>query len=78
MYLIFTAFALNLDEIIGLLQQKEVRKPIRHAAVLTNWQVAQEQSADELRNIYCAQAVSNEAITAMLAGLTFPDIGETA
>lgn len=74
LYLILETFALDFDEIIALLKQKEIRKPLRRATMLANWQVASEQQAVDLKSIYCARPVTNDQIDALLARLKFADI----
>ena len=74
LYLILETFALDFEEVIALLKQKEIRKPIRRQAMLANWQVASEQQVGDLKNIYCTRAIGNEQITALLERLRFADI----
>lgn len=74
LYLILDTFALNFEEVIALLRRKEIRKPLRRDTMLSNWQVASEQQAVDLKSIYCARTVTNDQIDALLAGLMFDDI----
>ncbi len=74
LYQILETFALDFEEVIALLKQKEIRKPIRRQNMLSNWQVASEQQTGDLRNIYCTRAIGNEQITALLERLLFADI----
>lgn len=74
LYLILETFDLGFDEIIVLLKQKEIRKPLRRATMLANWQVASEQQAVDLKSIYCTRPVANDQIDALLARLKFADI----
>lgn len=74
LYLILETFTLDFEEIITLLRQKEIRKPIRRQAMLANWQVASEQQGGDLKSIYCTRAIANVQIDTLLAGLLFADI----
>jgi uncharacterized protein len=74
LYLILETFALDFEEVIALLRQKEIRKPIRRQAMLANWQVASEQQMGDLKSIYCTRTIANEQITALLTSLQFADI----
>lgn len=74
LYLILETFALNFEEVVALLKQKEIRKPIRRQAMLANWQVASEQQTGDLKSIYCTRTIANEQITALLTSLQFTDI----
>jgi predicted nucleotidyltransferase component of viral defense system len=74
LYLILDTFALDFEEVIALLRQKEIRRPLRKATMLSNWQVASEQQAADLKSIYCARTVANDQIDALLARLMFDDI----
>ncbi len=74
LYLILETFALDFEEMVALLKQKEIRKPIRRQAMLANWQVASEQQTGDLKSIYCTRTIANEQITAFLTSLQFADI----
>ena len=74
LYLLLASFAPSLEEVIALLRQKEIRKPVRKALMMDNWRIASEQQATDRQTIYYAHKVSNEQIEAMLEQLTFADI----
>lgn len=74
LYLILTSFTLDIDEIYGLMQRKEVRAEISPALIQANWQLAIGGKARDLRSIYCATEVENDAIEALLGQLSFPPI----
>jgi len=71
LYLIVEHFALELEEIIALLGQKERRAPITHAAMLRNWQRASREAATDLRSIHCTRPVAEQAIQSMVEQLSF-------
>jgi predicted nucleotidyltransferase component of viral defense system len=74
LYLILERFALDREEIIGLLRQKEIRAPVSPAAMLLNWQRAKTEAANDLRSIYCTYPVDDQAIQTLLEQLTFDPI----
>lgn len=74
LYLILETLGLDFAEVVAILKQKEIRKPIRRQAMLDNWQVASEYQAGDLRSIYCTRTIAPELITAFLTGLLFDDI----
>jgi len=46
-YLIAQEYHPSLDEMIHLLKQKEVRRPISNESILSNWKVASKNRRDE-------------------------------
>jgi len=74
LYLILDTFTLDFEKVIGLLKQKEIRKPLRKDTMLANWQVASGQQAADLKSIYCARPVTNDQIDDLLVRLSFADI----
>ena len=74
LYLILDGFNLVLAEVISLLRDKEVRAPIRHDAMLANWQIAKGAMTDDLRSIFCTRDVNSADIGAILRRLSFPPI----
>lgn len=44
LYLMLEKYNLNLKEILQILKQKEMRKPIKKSSILANWKIAQEES----------------------------------
>lgn len=74
LYLILETHSLALAETLLLLRSKEIRAPITAEGMRANWQIARLEREDDLRSIYCARAVENEAIEAMLGALVFDPI----
>ncbi len=74
LYLILERFALDIEEIIRLLRQKEIRAPISPAAMRLNWQRAKTEAANDLRSIHCTYQVDDQAIQTLLEQLTFDSI----
>ena len=74
LYLILTSFTLDINEIYELMQRKEVRAEISPALILANWQLAIDGKARDLRSIYCATQIENDAIESLIEQLSFPPI----
>ncbi len=71
LYLILNAYPIDLDEVFSLLRHKEVRRPIAPAEIQANWQIARLERADDMRSIYCATEVENDAVAAMVNAFSF-------
>jgi predicted nucleotidyltransferase component of viral defense system len=74
LYLILEDADIELDTIVGLVRQKEVRAPIGPEQIRVNWQQAQQQADDDLRAIHCSRTIEHEKIAAMVARLQFEPI----
>jgi predicted nucleotidyltransferase component of viral defense system len=72
LFQIFKNFKLNLKEIVGLIKQKEVRKPISKKSILSNWKIAKQEKSGEVQRIYYSEEVEDAEIEKMIKGL---DIG---
>ncbi len=64
----------NLDEVIELVRQKEVRKPISPQTVFSNWQLAKKEKLNELTAIHYSEELSDENIEKQLKQLKFTKI----
>lgn len=71
-YLVLKTYNLDLQEILGYIRQKEIRKPITKASILQNWKMTEEQKESEKKAIYYSQPIEDSIIEDMLHGL--PDI----
>lgn len=60
--LIFGHYSLNLDEIIEIMQQKEVRKTISQQSILDNWRFAKKEKDTELGRVYYSKDITDEFI----------------
>ncbi len=58
--LIFQYYSFNLDEIIALMRQKEVRKTISQQSIFSNWNLAKKER--ESGNVYYSRDVTEEVI----------------
>jgi len=72
LFQIFKNFNLDLKEIIGLINQKEVRKPISRKSILSNWKIAKQEKSGEVQRIYYSEEAGDEEIEKMIERL---DIG---
>lgn len=60
---------LNLEEIVKLIKQKEIRKTINKKSILSNWAIAKQDKSGEVQRIYYSREASDEKIEGMLASL---------
>ena len=74
LFLILEKVQLNLTEIIGIIKQKEIRKPITKMSIQKNWMVVGTQKDMEMTQIYYSRTVSDEQIKAMIENLPFTEI----
>lgn len=65
---------INLEEVVALVRQKEVRKPISSQTILSNWQLAKIDKSNELTAIYYSEELSNKSVEAQLKSLPFTEI----
>jgi predicted nucleotidyltransferase component of viral defense system len=69
MYLILDAHEIDLIEVIELVKQKEVRKPITKANIQQNWKIVLTQKETEMGQIYYSRKVEDSAIEEMIQSL---------
>lgn len=62
-------FKLNIQEIIELIKQKEIRQSITRASILANWKIAKMEKQKEVARIYYLKAVSDSDIEKMINSL---------
>ncbi len=65
---------IHLAEVVALVRQKEVRKPISPQIILGNWQLAKKDKSNELTAIHYSEELSDESIEAQLKRLQFTEI----
>lgn len=65
---------INLNEIIELVRQKEIRKPISPQNILRNWQLAQADKVSEIVAIHYSEPLADATITEQLHQLKFEEI----
>ncbi|MFH1048207.1 MAG: hypothetical protein V1732_00910 [Patescibacteria group bacterium] len=65
---------LDLEEVIDLVKQKEVRKNISPKNIISNWELAKKDKINELSAIYFAKELADEQIFEQLKKLDFAEI----
>ena len=73
-YMILKNYDINLDEIIDLVGQKEIREPISPVSILSNREIAREEKSKDLQRIYYKEVISDINIEKMLKKLSFDTI----
>lgn len=66
--------SIEIDQLVNLVRQKEVRAPIGPEQIRANWQQAQQQADDDLRSIHCSRTIEHEQISATLERLRFEPV----
>ena len=74
LFMIFKKFSININEIKDLIGKKEIRKPITQKSILSNWEIAQQESVGDIENIYYREAVSDEEIVKFIDQLKVGEI----
>lgn len=74
LFLILEKYQLNLEEIIGCIKQKEIRKPISKINIKNNLIMISAQKEMEMNQIYYSRKIENEAIGMMINSLPFNEI----
>lgn len=72
--MILKKLEINIDEVIGLVKQKEVRKTISTENILTNWETAMQDKQADLQTIYYTEELKDEEVKSELEKLNFKDI----
>jgi len=68
--------SLNLKEIIDLVKQKEIRKPISSKNIKSNWQIAKNDKQNKSHSICFSQELDNSEIDSYLSKLNFAKISQ--
>ena len=74
LYFLLTELVIDLDLVIGILEQKEIRIPVIFRNIVENWVVAKEQMKGDLGNIFVSEEIPTLAIETLIRGMKFPDI----
>ncbi|KUK66550.1 MAG: hypothetical protein XD85_0149 [Parcubacteria bacterium 34_609] len=72
--MIIKKLKIEIEEIIELVKQKEVRKIISVNNILNNWEVAKIDKQEDLQNIYYTEEIKDEEIEEELFKLKFKPI----
>ena len=74
LYLILEDTTIEVDRVVDLVRQKEVRAAIGPEQIRENWQQAQQQADDDLRSIHCSRKIEHIDVSAMVERLQFEPI----
>lgn len=66
LFQILKNFRIDLKEVIEIIKQKEVRKPISQKSMLANWEIAKQERTGESQKIYYSEEVADEEIEQMV------------
>lgn len=66
--------SINLEEIIDLVKQKEIRKSISPKNIISNWQLAKSDKQNEFQSIYFSEGLDDNEIDSYLSKLNFIEI----
>jgi predicted nucleotidyltransferase component of viral defense system len=72
LFQILKNFKIDLKEIIELIKQKEVRKPISQELRLANWEIAKQEKIGESQRIYYSEEAADAKVEEMIEKI---DIG---
>ncbi|MBU1246193.1 MAG: nucleotidyl transferase AbiEii/AbiGii toxin family protein [Patescibacteria group bacterium] len=61
----------DINEVLNLVKQKEIRKTISKMNILNNWKVAKQEKQKDLLNVYFTEELKNETIFSELNKLDF-------
>ncbi len=64
--LLFDMMQFDIKEIIELIKQKEIRKPITQESMLKNWKIAKQEREEELARIYYAKDVNDKEVETLI------------
>ncbi|MCK4817391.1 nucleotidyl transferase AbiEii/AbiGii toxin family protein [bacterium] len=74
LFLLLENHQLDLQEVIGYIRQKEIRRTISKISILTNWKITGSQKEAEMKNIFYSRLVEDRHIEAMITGLPLNEI----
>ena len=74
LYLLWEKYQPDLNEIIGYVKQKEIRKPITKTNIKNNWLVVGTQKNLEMNQIYYSRKIDDEQIKTMIDNLPFTEL----
>jgi len=71
LFLILEKYQLNLDEIVGYIKQKEIRRPIAKTSIKNNWVIIGTQKEAEMSQIHYSRQIDDKEIEKMIDSLPF-------
>lgn len=72
--MIMKKIPIDINEVLGLVKQKEIRKTISIENILNNWEIAKLDKQEDLQTIYFIEELSDEEIKGELDKLSFDSI----
>lgn len=72
LYLIFETHSIDMTEVVGLIQQKEIRQPIAKSRIEQNWRIVLTEK--EMGQIYYSRKVADSALEEMIQSLPLTKI----
>lgn len=73
-YLILDTHQIDLNEVVSLVKQKEIRHPITKSNIEQNWDIVLTQKEAEMSQIYYSRSVADSAIAEMIDALPLTEI----
>ncbi|MFZ3073557.1 MAG: hypothetical protein WA093_00270 [Minisyncoccales bacterium] len=67
-------YKFDLQEMIGYIKQKEIRKPIAKSKIKNNLKIVHTQREEDLSRIYYSRPIADEDIEKMIRDLPFDEI----
>jgi predicted nucleotidyltransferase component of viral defense system len=74
LYLMLENKDIEVDKVVELARQREVRGPIGPEQIRVSGEQAHQQADDDQRSIHCSRRIGHEAISAMVSQLQFEPI----
>lgn len=74
LFLLVEAHGIDLDEVVALIGQKEIRQSISKTNIHRNWKVVGTQKAREMSQIYYSRNIDDDAVEMMIKSLPFSEI----
>lgn len=74
--MIVKKLTINLEEVIDLVREKEIRKPISHENILNNWNLAKQEKQQDITRIYYTEELNDQEIENELKKLKFDVISK--
>jgi len=74
LFLVLENYQLNLNEIVGYIEQKEIRQPISKANIKNNWSIIGTQKTTEMEQIYYSREIDDKEIISLIERLPFKKI----
>lgn len=71
LFQILKNYKINLKEVLELIRQKEIRRPISQKSMSANWEIAKQDKSGELQKIYYSEEVADIEIEQMLKTMNF-------